>query len=315
MQDTNIEWADLTWNATRGCSRISPGCVHCYAEQIAARYSGERQPFAGFAEFRIIGGKREAHWTGRVELIEDKLREPLSKERWAKKFADKHGRKPRCFVNSMSDLFHENLPFDDIDRVMSVMALAEWINFLVLTKRQERLYEYFGPSDELDGLTRDVLVEGGTQRLYERRTGEDPSMWLAVNWPLPNVWLGCSVEDRVRKERIDYLRNTPAAVRFLSLEPLLEDLGEIDLTGISWVIVGGESGHGARPFNIDWARSIIGQCKNAGVAAFVKQLGAKPEGPCGAVKNMPLEFNDRKGGDMSEWPEDLRVREFPEVRA
>ena len=207
--NSGIEWTDgLTWNPIRGCSRTSPGCVHCYAEQIAARFSGTHlrdvdgeaveceDPFHGFAEFRIIGGKREAHWTGRVELMEDKLREPLSKERWAKAFADKHGRKPRCFANSMSDLFHEKLPFDKIDRVFSVMALAEWIDFLVLTKRGERMHEYFGPSDELDGLTRDVLVEGGAQNLYEKRTGEDPSMWLAVHWPLKNVWLGVSCENQ-----------------------------------------------------------------------------------------------------------------------
>ena len=133
-------------------------------------------------------------------------------------------------------------------------------------------------------------------------------MWLNPAWPLPNVWLGASVEDRARMDRIDVLRQIPAAIRFLSLEPLLEDLGEIDLTGIDWVIIGGESGPGARLFDLSWARSIIAQCRAAGVPVFMKQVGSFAIGSGGQLRNA-----DRKGGDPAEWPEDLRIRQFPNV--
>ncbi len=342
MPETTIEWTDRTWNPVRGCSRISPGCVHCYAERHAGRFCnghkviydgdgmpgnittvGPPGPFHLFAERRSDG----AHWTGKVDLIEDKLLEPLS---W---------RKPcRVFVNSMSDLFHENLPDEAIDRVFAVMALTPHITYQVLTKRADRMREYFGPSEEAGGMTRDVFVEGQAQSLYEKRTGEDPSMWLAVHWPLPNVWLGVSVEDQQRAdERIPHLLATPAAKRFVSYEPAL---GPVDFNRIKnergwflqsvsgvigvpdfkvsgkcldWLIIGGESGPGARPFDIAWARQTVKQCKAAGVACFVKQLGARPKAPFedDPTGRYYMKLKDKKGGDMAEWPEDLRVREFP----
>jgi protein gp37 len=150
-----------------------------------------------------------------------------------------------------------------------------------------------------------------TKRI-ERARGRVPAP------PLPNVWLGVSVEDRKNKNRIDILRETPVALRFLSVEPLLEDIGELDLRGIDWVIVGGESGPGARPFDVQWARNIIAQCKAAGVACFVKQLGAKPflsrEADGVFCPDYEYRLRNRKGGDWDEWAEDLRVRQFPEVR-
>jgi protein gp37 len=131
-------------------------------------------------------------------------------------------------------------------------------------------------------------------------------------WPLPNVWLGVSVEDRASLPRLDTLRETPAALRFVSIEPLLEDLGRIRLGGIDWVIVGGESGPGARPFDLAWARSTVQQCRAGGVPVFVKQLGAKPyDGDSLGHERYDLLLRDRKGADPAEWPEDLRVREFP----
>ncbi len=309
MGKTSIEWtrgddgsAGATWNPIRGCSRLSPGCGGpnhqggCYAEKIAARFSGPGQPFEGFAERGAYGGR----WTGKIALVDDMLTLPL---RW---------KKPRrVFVNSMSDLFHENLPDEAIDKVFAVMALAPQHTFQVLTKRADRMRKYFA-----------ALSCDGGYRPYVRRSGwvaPDPRdgdhvilLQEGQSWPLPNVWLGVSVEDRARKTRIADLRATPAAIRFLSCEPLLEELGALDLTGIHQVIIGGESGPRSRPFALEWARSIVGQCKASSVACFVKQLGAKPgDRPSPQFCHEPIKLRDRKGGDWSEWPEDLRVREFP----
>ncbi len=211
-------------------------------------------------------------WTGKVGLVESRLEHPL------------HWRKPqRIFVNSMSDLFHEKIPSVDIAKIFSVMANCRQHTFQILTKRDDRMIRLM------------------------------PSIWSLFDAPLANVWLGVSVENRANLHRIATLRATPAAVRFLSLEPLLEDLGTLELSGIDQVIIGGESGPGARPCDINWIRNIIAQCRNAGVAVFVKQLGAKAyPGRLGTGRMPCLGLKDRKGGDMSEWPEDLRIREFPE---
>lgn len=305
---SSIEWTDATWNPTRGCSRVSPGCggPHkeggCYAEKIAARFSDPGQPFHGFAERTTDGGR----WTGKVELVGDKLLDPL---RW---------KKPRrVFVNSMSDLFHENLPDDAIDRVFAVMALCPQHTFQVLTKRAERMREYFAVDERWKCVCSAV-----------------PTSF--IRWPLPNVWLGVSAERQEEAdERIPLLLQTPAAVRFVSAEPLL---GSIDIDAVpvtvapgffggalrwhhrgkchedeglsyptlDWVIVGGESGSEARPFHIEWAESLIAQCRSADCAVFVKQLGA-----CPMSDGYPMHYADRKGGDWNEWPDDLKVREYP----
>lgn len=333
MGDTKIQWTDRTWNPVRGCSRVSEGCRNCYAERVAARFSsgpevGIPGPFAGFAEMR----DGAPHWTGSVELVESKLTEPL---RW---------RKPsRVFVNSMSDLFHEALPDEAIDRVFAVMALAPQHTFQVLTKRPERMRDYFA---DVQARATAILLAGDALPFppMHRRVGS-----YAV--PLPNVWLGVSVEDQATAdERIPKLLSTPAAVRFVSYEPAL---GPVDfervplpdaylrmngVTGclqpiaekesepddyiyfmrkdmkLNWIIVGGESGPGARPFDIAWARSTIAQCKAAGVACFVKQLGSYAildRRYDRSVSGWTRWLRDRKGGDTSEWPEDMRVREFP----
>jgi protein gp37 len=213
-----IEWTDATWNPVRGCTKISPGCKHCYAERFAERFRGVRNhPFEqGFD----------------IRLVPEKLDQPL---RW---------RSPRrIFVNSMSDLFHDRVPTEYISRVGRVMQAAQWHTFQVLTKRHRRL--------------RSLL------------NGE-------LNWmgSLSNVWWGVSVEDReYGLPRIDSLRLTRAQVRFLSVEPLLEDLGDINLSGIDWVIVGGESGPRARSMEQAWVGAILNQCESAGVAFFFKQWG------------------------------------------
>lgn len=216
--NSKIEWTDATWNPVRGCTKLSPGCKHCYAETFAERFRG------------VPGHAYEQGFD--LRLVPNKLDQPLS---W---------RLPRrVFVNSMSDLFHEWVPDDYIVKVADVMARANWHTFQVLTKRSARMMEL------LNTKLRDVAM-------------------------LPHIWWGVSVENRkYGLPRIKDLCAASARVRFLSIEPLLEDLGEISLSGISWVIVGGESGPGARPMKQHWVLSIRDQCHRAGVPFFFKQWG------------------------------------------
>jgi protein gp37 len=213
-----IEWTDATWNPVRGCTLISPGCTHCYAQTFAERFRG------------VPGHPYEQGFD--LRLVPEKLPEPL---RW---------RSPRMvFVNSMSDLFHEDVPLEYIQDVVRVMQLANWHTYQVLTKRSERLRD---------------LLKGPLSKAAAQQ----------------HIWWGVSVENRRHGlPRIDHLRDAPASVRFLSVEPLLEDLGEVDLSGIHWMIVGGESGHGARPMSREWVLSLRDQCERAGVAFFFKQWG------------------------------------------
>jgi protein gp37 len=332
--------------------------MNCYAETLAARFArsdmgpaewtarseaGDLPPFHGFAEFRIIGDKSEAHWTGKVELIEEKLLEPLSWRRKAVRFREQHGRKPRAFI-SMSDLFHENLPDEAIDRVFAVMALTPEINYMILTKRAERIEKYF--DNEFVGARIDCDATAIIDEIVdpnERRSDDLRAVCQDWDWdePFCNVALGVSVESqKYADERIPHLLRTPAAMRFVSYEPALEAVNwdrcyrdhndssgmcDHEDSGIDMIIVGGESGPGARSFNVEWARSTVQQCRAAGVAPFVKQMGSKPvtmmsinaalELQRFAGRNPdklePLSFRNRKGEDMSEWPEDIRVREWP----
>jgi protein gp37 len=217
-EHSQIEWTDATWNPVRGCTKITPGCAHCYAETFAERFRG------------VPGHPYEQGFD--LRLVPEKLAEPL---RW---------KTPKMiFVNSMSDLFHKDVPDDYVQNVVRVMRTANWHTYQVLTKRSERL--------------RDML-----QTSLAEAAGE------------PHIWWGVSVENRKHGlPRIDHLRAGPARVRFLSIEPLLEDLGEINLEGIHWVIVGGESGAGARPLEKEWVISIRDQCERAQVPFFFKQWG------------------------------------------
>lgn len=215
---SHIEWTDATWNPLRGCTKVSPGCKHCYAETFAERFRG------------VPGHPYEQGFD--LRLVPEKLHEPLQ---W------KTSR--MVFVNSMSDLFQEEVSDEYVVTVAKIMQTANWHTFQVLTKRADRLRAM------LAGKIRFAAT-------------------------LKNVWWGVSVEDkRYGVPRIDDLRRAPAETRFLSIEPLLEDLGDLNLDGIHWVIVGGESGHGARPMQADWVRSIRNQCKRAGVSFFFKQWG------------------------------------------
>jgi protein gp37 len=334
MAETSIEWATKVWNPVVGCSVISPGCTNCYAQRMAGRLERMGSPiYKGLTQKTKAGDV----WTGRVEASNwGKMIEPL---RWKKP--------ERIFVNSMSDLFHENLADEVIDQVFAVMALCPQHTFMVLTKRADRMRAYFA------GHNLAVRVWLQMCNIADNRPQFQGCQQPA--WPLPNVWLGISAEDQERADlRIPDLLATTAAVRFVSAEPLL---GSIDFRPFLWasnsldnptpfpmlngprrgesivpaerlhlVIAGGESGPGARPCNVTSIRSIVDQCRDVGVACFVKQLGRRPywdlTNGCGkwpALTRIELDgkqvdaisLKDRKGGDMAEWPEDLRIRELP----
>ena len=215
-QLSSIEWTEATWNPVTGCSKVSPGCAHCYAETFAERFRG------------VPGHPYERGFD--LQLRAERLEQPL---KWTQ---------PRMiFVNSMSDLFHEDVPGQFIESVLGIMAEAHWHTFQILTKRSERL-AHLAPR---------------------------------LSWP-DNVWMGVSVENQRWAHRVDDLRKVPAKVRFLSCEPLLGPL-HLDLRDIHWVIVGGESGPRARPMKAEWVRDIRRQCEEAGVAFFFKQWGAYDE--------------------------------------
>ena len=259
---TKIEWTDQTWNPVSGCTKVSQGCKHCYAERHAKRFWGARK----FSDIRRHG---------------ERLDQPL---RW---------RRPRrVFVNSMSDLFHPRVPFGFVDQVFAVMALASSHQFQILTKRPERMAEYMAikTGQRLCDTTCARVGAAAGQIAADR--GEDvnaPNWDLCWTWPLRNVWLGVSVEDQsTADERIPLLLRTPAALRFVSFEPLLGPVfmswawfaRNMDETGIDWAICGGESGPSARPMHPDWARSIRDQCVAADVPFFFKQWGEWfPAGP------------------------------------
>lgn len=289
---TNIQWTDETWNPTVGCSKISEGCRNCYAIGQAYRNNamGAKLATPGrLAYYEGLTEKRGARteWTGLVNFVPEALEIPF---KW---------KKPRkIFVNSMSDLFHESIPFEVIDQVFAVMALTPHHTYQVLTKRPDRMLEY---------LT-NASVE---KRIFKIACGiaDDSPALKSVhhNWPLPNVWLGVTVENqRAADERIPLLLQTPAALRFLSCEPLL---GEVNFSGDmpDWVIVGGESGAGVRCTQINCIDSIVRQCQKAKVPVFVKQLGAKPVVGVGDL----WPTSDRKGAIVSEWPKHLQFQEFP----
>ena len=241
MKTTKIEWTDRTWNPITGCTKISTGCVHCYAETMSKR-------------LKAMGVEKYSN--GFIPTMhETSLDEPL---KWKKPHT--------VFVCSMADLFHESVPFDFIDRVMDTIGRAGQHRYQILTKRASRMAEYF------------------SQRSIPT-----------------NVWLGVTVEARESKARIDVLRNIPAPVRFLSCEPLVEDLETLDLSGIDWVIVGGESGVQARPMKPAWVQSIKRQAEEQNVAFFFKQWGTW--GPDGVKRNKKANGKMLDGNIVQNMPE------------
>lgn len=274
---TKIEWTDQTWNPITGCSRVSEGCRNCYAERMAARLA--RMGTKGGERYEgTVTWRQKPQWSGVTRFHPDVLAYPL---RW---------RKPRMiFVCSMSDLFHEENTGDEIAAVFGVMAATPQHTYQVLTKRSERMREWF---------------EWVATYRWARAA-------LSAPWPLPNVWLGVSVEDQEHAdERIPHLLRCPAAVRFVSYEPALGPVYLADylekryrtgfpvdgpgVIGLDWIIAGGESGPGARGAHPQWFRDVLDQCAEAGVSFFQKQL-------CQTGRKIPFD----------EWPEDLQVREWP----
>jgi protein gp37 len=230
---TGIAWTDATWNPVTGCSKVSPGCAHCYAEALSLRFGYSKLPWL------------PENAVQNVILHPERLDQPF------------HWRKPRrVFVCSMADLFHEQVPYEFILNVFDVMQVVDIHEYQILTKRPERMEA--------------VLMDFP---------------------PLPNIWTGTSIENDRFVGRADYLRESPAAVRFISAEPLLGPLPSLDLTGIDWLIIGGESGPHARPMDPQWVRDLIVKARASGTAVFVKQMGGLRPG--GAL---PDEFNIR------EWP-------------
>lgn len=287
------------------CERVSAGCSNCYAESNNHRClpaNGTGLPY-----------DRRSRDLVEVLLDEKILMQPFS---WKKPC--------RAFVENQSDLFGEWVPDDMIDRVFAVMALNPHVTFQLLTKRPERMLAW---SQGIEGMAgesaRDACIEGSTQALYcERNPGADPSLWLAVHQPLPNVWMGISCEDqKTADERSEILRRVPAAVRFISQEPQLDRIRWTTekLHGISWMIIGGESGANARGFDIGWFYETNEVCRRAKVACFLKQVGSKPyrrdlNPNCTVMDDWQTTYfklKDRKGGDCSEWDPAMRVREFP----
>jgi len=349
---SNIEWCDTTWNPVRGCSRVSSGCENCYAERQALRTAGPGGAYENLV--RKVNG--HPVWTGEVRCLPELLDRPL---RW---------RKPRrVFVNSMSDLFHERVPFEFVAAVFAVMSVTTRHTYQILTKRPERMREFFRWALAwYDDVERAWVPPAGPRPYPDRITEHWPDHlpWSPAGdggsgydncgpaFPFENVWLGVSVEDQATAdERIPILLDTPAAVRWVSAEPLLERVTfatlinkrcvspphpfpascrepDHDIRGIDWLVAGGESGPGARPCDVAWIRSIVEQCLAAQVSCFVKQLGARPEARLSAQAEAELQawagrgprsrerivLRDRKGGDPSEWPADLRVREWPDSR-
>ena len=268
---SKIEWTDATWNPVLGCRKVSEGCRNCYAMSVAWRmmHAPSEKTRAAYADLAKKTSKG-IEWTGQARFIPERLAQPL---RWA--------RPRRIFVNSMSDLFHEDITLGEAAAVFGVMSAAQHHTFQVLTKRPHEMSVFLNRIEARAAAMKNMFPADShawrvNQILKARALNIEHHKLLTESrnsWPLPNVWLGTSVESRNHLDRIDHLRNCPAAVRFLSCEPLLGSLEEIDLTGIDWVIVGGESGPNARPMNANWVREIRDQCVQQGVAIFCKQWG------------------------------------------
>jgi protein gp37 len=286
--NTKIAWAEASWNPVVGCSKISPGCANCYAEKMACRLArmGQRK----YLDVVNVDADEGNGWCGITSIAD--------RSEWDK---PRHWKKPRrIFVSSMGDLCHETARYENWRDVVGVATDCPQHTFLILTKRAKRLQQ-----------------------------------WATDCHPTPNMWLGVTVEDQERaNERLAYLRDTPACKRFVSYEPAIGKwdprrtyTGNMNLAVLDWldlVIIGGESGHKARPFDMEWARDIIDQCRSKRVSVYMKQLGSKPSihqrhdadrfmGPWNKEREFFAHTQDRAGADPREWPCDLQVREWPEV--
>ncbi len=324
MNRTDIQWTwtrspdgtwtkGSTWNPLKGCRRVSPGCGgvsgSCYAERLIATRLRNLPMYQGLAEMKASGPK----FTGEHRMDLAILDEPLRTRK---------GR--RIFVNDMGDLFYEGHTNEEIAAVFGVMASARQHTFQVLTKRAKRMAEWFAwvESERAGAHGRLAARLGGmwanasdprVERVNEAARGFGVDIGrrapeTMAKWPLPNVWIGVTAEDRKRwSERVPILRTLPAAVHFVSVEPQMEDLGAVDLTGIQWLIQGGWSGPGAGPFDLAWMFNMRDRCREAGTVWFPKQAGSRP-----VYGGIPVEMTDSHGGNEEEWPKGLRgLRAFP----
>ncbi|KKL57516.1 hypothetical protein LCGC14_2234630 [marine sediment metagenome] len=313
---SDIEWTDKTWNPVVGCKECSPGCRECYAARIAHR--GMSPQHKGLTKLHVLtDGSRRVSWNGQVGYVRSLLTKPIG---WR--------RARKVFVGSMTDLFYKEVRTEWLDEIFAVILIALLHTrqiphvFQLLTKRARRMAEYTNDPGLPERLARCAgnLMEDG-DAWYDR-------VWQHVRDHGPThegLWLGTTVEDDPWMSRVEYLMRCPATVRFLSCEPLLgpinalrlDDIAYRDADGrlIDWVIAGGESGPKARPCDIDWIRRIVTECGLMGVPVFVKQLGKFPIEVGDRVVARELGLRNSKGGDPSEWPEDLRVREWPGTSA
>jgi len=329
MSKTKIEWSEFSWNPVVGCSKVSEGCLNCYAEKMAERLASiacspkKKAPLTE-SELAYTNVVQMWHdpkiektywkgWNGKTAFVESALEKPL------------HWKKPRMiFVCSMSDLFHESVPFEWLDKVMAIIALCPQHKFQILTKQQKRMLEYYTKPKTLKGECVNNQILPTVQFRVKKRvrtvvhhsqqySKQQLNMWDG-RWPLPNLWLGVTCENqRTADERIPILLQIPAAVRFISFEPLLEDIdfnlierpnhfhstpyGWLKYFGkqIHWIIIGCESGPKRRPCKLEWVRNIVSQCKAANVPVFIKQLN----------------INGKVEHNIEKFPEDLRIREYP----
>jgi len=354
MGKTSIEWTDVSWPLVNGCRRCSPGCENCYAERLTATRLRGHPKYEGLAVYGPNGPK----WTGATRVWQADLMMPIKL------------RKPsRIFVADMGDLFYEGVSDEQIDVVFSIMLACEILDntarhtFQVLTKRARRMNQYFQTEpailvkrwalagdyhiqmDNPDMMFSEYVYGKVCRKWTPDGRAVDPLVTKAWGYPqnvfpLRNVHLGVSVENqKYANERLPFLIKTPAAARFVSLEPLLEKTdisiwlykgveeavpGDADFDALNWVIVGGESGPGARVFDAQWARRIVDDCAKAGVACFVKQLGANAHDsmrsmvggwtPGDPEPETLIPLKHKKGADVSEFPKELRVRQFPDLR-
>ena len=334
-EKTKIEWTDHSWSPWRGCTKVSPGCAHCYAETLSKRNPAVLGQW-GKGKPRV----RAKNWQEPVRWNKDAAEFPYHCEKCGTRIADPEQLgspfacptcnyvlspyRPRVFP-SLCDWLDDEVPIEWLADFLKRIHATPYLTWQLLTKRPEN----FRP--RLRAVLDMVKVGDGDGGTWQSMT----AMWAGVplmdNRPPANVWFGVSVEDRPRKERLEALNGIPAAVKFCSFEPLLEDLEltRDDVRMLDWAIIGGESGPGSRPCNVDWISPIITQCRSAGVACFVKQMGSNCitdnanlhdwpdatilESRGEAFAGARARFRHAKGGDWSEWPEELRVRQFPEA--
>lgn len=296
MSKTKISWTEYSWNPIVGCSKVSDGCKNCYAEKMACRLAHMEHPeyqevtMSKMNPMPISYYNQFEKWNGKTAFVESAIDKPL------------HWRKPRMiFVSSMGDLFHPSVPFEWIDKVIAVAVVCHHHIFQLLTKHGDRMAEYFKQA----GLWTEIIPNATHKYLHHRGIQEPIPGYFAFNCleaeykvPIPNLWLGVTIEKSNYLNRAKTLSDIPASIRFISNEPLLEDIRYTsdELRVIDWVIIGAESGPHRRQCKLEWVRNIRDQCIAAGVPVFIKQIS----------------INGKVEHDINRFPEDLRIREYPE---